>query len=502
MYRRRVVTALAVATLFSVTSQPASAQTPGSTLIRNALIADGRGGAPYRGAVRVRGDRVVAVGQLRAVPREAVVDARGMMLSPGFVDTHSHHSRRLWNHRDALAMVSQGITTIVVGQDGGGIRLSEFFAKLDSAPAAVNVASYVGHGDVRDSVLGADFRRVATAAEVARMETLVRHEMEAGALGLSTGLEYDPGIYSSVGEVQQLARVAAGFGGRYISHIRSEDRDFWPALHEAIDIGRVTGMPVQISHIKLGMLALWGQADSVVRVLNAARAAGVKLTADLYPYTYWGSNFGVFYPKRNFSDSTETAFILSSLTPPDGILFNSIPRHPQFAGKSLADAAAARGETPLRTMMALLAEPDGPDISIAARGMSETDIATLVRWPFTNICSDGASEGLHPRGFGSFPRVLGNFVREQRLFPVQEAVRKMTSLAAANVGIRRRGVIARGYFADLVLFDPATVIDRATFQSPQAVATGIHTVWVNGQVVFANGSTTSRYAGRALRREP
>lgn len=489
-----------VACVLLCVAVPGRAQRALPTLIRNAMIVDGRGGEPYRGAVRLAGDRIIAVGQLTPAKNEIVLDADGLMLSPGFIDTHSHHDRHLGERRDGLAMVSQGVTTIVVGQDGGGIGLAAFFAQLDSAPAAVNVASYVGHGAVRDSVLGTDFKRVATPAEVERMAALVRNEMRAGALGLSTGLEYDPGIYSARSEVLTLARVAAQSGGRYISHIRSEDREFWPALEELITIGRTTGMPVQVSHIKLAMQDLWGQGDSLVRVLDRARASGVKLTADLYPYTYWGSNLGVFYPKRNFSDSTETAFILSHLTPPDGILFNSIEKHPEWTGKSLADIATLRGVTPVRAMLDILAEPDGSDASIAARGMADADVARLAQWRWTNFCSDGTSAGLHPRGFGSFPKILGRFVREQHLFPVQEAVRKMTTLAAENVGLRNRGTLAPGYFADLVLFDPATVEDHATFQTPQAVATGIRAVWVNGRVVFRDGVATGDHAGRALRR--
>ncbi|MEQ1690558.1 MAG: D-aminoacylase [Gemmatimonas sp.] len=479
----------------------AAAQSTTSTLIRNALIVDGRGGPARRGDVRVTGDRITAVGQLTPRAAERVVDARGLMLAPGFIDTHSHHDRGLFDARSAIAMVSQGVTTIVVGQDGGGIQLGTLFARLEAQPVSVNVASYVGHGAVRRAVLGDDFKRPSTDAELARMQALVRADMAVGALGLSTGLEYDPGIYSSPAEVLALAKVAGDAGGRYISHIRSEDRDFWSALDEVITIGRVNRMPVQVSHIKLGMLDLWGQADSVVRVLNRARSAGVQVTADIYPYLYWSSNLGVFYPRRNFADSAETAFILAHLTAADDIIFSSVTGHPEYRGKTLTQIATMRGMPAARTMMDILAAPGGPGAGVVAKGMDERDVATLMRWPFTNICSDGTSGGLHPRGFGSFPKVLGSYVRDQRLFAVEEAVRKMTSLAASNVGLVRRGVIAPEYFADLVLFDPAAVTDHASFESPQAPATGIHAVWVNGALVFDAGKTTGRYSGRALRRE-
>ena len=471
-----------------------------ATVIQNASVIDGTGRAPQRVAVRIDADRIVAVGQLTPTAGERVVDAKGLTLAPGLIDTHSHHDRGLSDRRDALAMVSQGVTTIVVGQDGGGINLAALFARLDSQPVAVNVASYAGHGSIRGRVMGDDFKRPATPAEVERMKALLRIEMDAGALGLSTGLEYDPGIYSSPDEVLALAKVAADAGGRYISHIRSEDRDFWKALDEIITIGRVNHMPVQVSHIKLGMKDLWGKADSLIHVLDRARASGVQVTADIYPYTFWQSNLGVLYPKRNFADSAETDFVLAHVSGADDIIFNSFPAHPEDAGKTLAQVASLRGTTNSKTLMNLLAEPRGSSAGIVARGMSDADVERLVQWPFANVCSDGQSTGLHPRGFGSFSRVLGPYVRDKKLFSLEEAVRKMSSLAAANVGLQNRGRIAPGYFADLVLFDPAVVADRADFGKAQAQAVGINTVWVNGRIVFQDGKATAVYAGRVLKR--
>jgi N-acyl-D-amino-acid deacylase len=474
-----------------------SAQT---TLIRNATVIDGTGSAPRRADIRVSGDKISAVGQLTPTTGERVVDAAGLTIAPGFIDTHSHHDRGLNDRRDALAMVSQGVTTIVVGQDGGGVNLAATFARLDSQPVAVNLASYAGHGSVRSRVMGTDFKRHATADEVERMKTLIKAEMDAGALGLSTGLEYDPGIYSAPEEVRALAKVAGDAGGRYISHIRSEDRKFWGAIDEIITIGRENRMPVQVSHIKLGMRDLWGRADSLIRVLDRARASGVQVTADIYPYTFWQSNLGVLYPERNFADSAETDFVLAHVSGAEDIIFNSFPSHPEYAGKTLAQVAALRGTSNSKTLMALLAEPRGSSAGIVARGMADADVERLIQWPFANVCSDGQSTGLHPRGFGSFAKVLGPYVRDKKLFSLEEAVRKMTSLAAANVGLRDRGRIAAGYFADLVLFDPAVVADRADFGKAQAQAVGVHTVWVNGRVVFQDGKTTGVYPGRVLRR--
>lgn len=485
----------------TASAPPAPPTASATSLIRRAIVADGSGKAPIRADVRIDGDRIAAIGRLAPLPGEPVFDAKGLVLAPGLIDTHSHHDRGLGTRRDALAMVSQGVTTIVVGQDGGGSDLAGLFARLEREPVSVNVASYAGHGPIRGAVLGDDFARAASAAEVERMQTMLRAEMEAGAIGLSTGLEYDPGIYASREEVLALAKVAADEGGRYISHIRSEDRDFWDALEELIAIGRAHDMPVQVSHLKLAMRSLWGQAGKLIGVLDRARASGVQLTADIYPYMHWQSNLGVLYPKRNFADAAETAFVLEHVASAGDILFNSFPGRPEYTGRTLAQIAAMRGTSPAKTLLDLLAEPGGPGASIVARGMDDRDVERLLQWPFANVCSDGLSTGLHPRGFGSFVRVLGPYVRDRRLFTLQEAVRKMTSLAAANVGLKRRGMIAPGYFADLMLFDPAVVADRADFGRAQQQAVGIHTVWVNGQIVFRGGRPTGAYAGRPLRRE-
>ena len=476
-------------------------QSPQTTLIRGAQMIDGTGAAARRDAVRIAGDHIVAVGQLTPNDGERVVDANGLTLAPGFIDTHSHHDRGLETARDGLPMVSQGVTTIVVGQDGGGSNLASVFAKLETQPVSVNIASYAGHGSIRGRVMGDDFKREATADEIERMKPLLKAEMDAGALGLSTGLEYDPGIYSSREEVLALAKVAADAGGRYISHMRSEDRWFWDALDELIAIGKTNRMPVQVSHIKLGMHDLWGQAEKLVGVLDRARAEGVQLTADIYPYTYWQSNLGVLYPKRNFSDEKETEFVLGHVSLADDIIFNSFRAHPEYVGKTLADVANMNGTSDVKMLMALLAESGGSGAGIVAKGMADADVERLLQWPFGNVCSDGTSTGLHPRGYGSFAKVLGPYVRDKKLFSLEEAVRKMSTLAAANVGITNRGRIAPGYFADLVLLDPATVADRADFGKAQAVAVGVRTVWVNGQVVFQDGKTTGAYAGRPLRRE-
>jgi N-acyl-D-amino-acid deacylase len=481
-----------------------------SVLIVNALVVDGTGAPGRPAAVRVRGDRIAEVGALSPARGETVVDAKGLVLAPGFIDTHSHGDRGLFEHRDALAAVSQGISTIVVGQDGGSPwPLADFFARLEKEPAALNVASYAGHGRIRRQVMGEDFRRHARPEEVARMRELLEQEMRAGALGLSSGLEYDPGIFSARSEVVDLARVAAAAGGRYISHVRSEDRYFWDAIDEIIAIGRDAKLPVQVSHMKLAMRSLWGQADRLLRTLDEARAAGVDITADVYPYLYWQSTLTVLFPERDFENRQTAELVLREISTPDDLLLGRFAPEPSYAGKTLAEIARLRGTDPPATLMDLIREAlayekktGSDDVeSVIGTSMNEPDLENLLAWPFTNVCTDGELDGRHPRGFGTYPRVLGRYVRERKVLGLEEAVRKMTSLAAHNVGLRDRGAIRPGAYADLVLFDPATVIDRATTREPQALATGIERVWVNGAVAYEAGKASVLRPGRVLRRE-
>jgi N-acyl-D-amino-acid deacylase len=494
---------LTLATLFvpatgCVADPEPEVQAP-DTVIVNARVIDGTAAPAKMVAVRIRGDRIAEVGAVRLAPSDRLVDAGGKVLVPGFIDTHSHASRGLLREREALAAVSQGITTVVVGQDGSSTYpLEEFFLDLEQTPAAVNVASYAGHGTLRRMVLDEDYARTATAAEVAAMGELLGAEMESGAIGLSTGLEYDPGIYSSKEEVVALARVAAAHGGRYISHMRSEDRSLWAAVDEIIAIGREAGLPVQISHIKLAMRSLWGQADILVQKLRDARGSGVEITADVYPYTYWQSGLSVLFPERDFDNPSSVEFVLRELAAAEDIVIAGFRPDESYVGKTLAQISELRGTDDITTTMALLSEANG-SVGVIARSMSEPDIEDLIAWPFSNICTDGGLRGRHPRGFGSFTRVLGLYVRERNLLTVEEAVRKMTSLPAANMGIADRGLIQPGYYADLVLFDPDLVSDRATIEAPNETSDGIHMVWVNGVLVYETDGTTGSYPGQVLR---
>ena len=499
------------ASLAACRNTPATTAAPATSVVRNVVLLDGTGAPGKPASVRIAGTDIVAVGDPGVVqprPGEPTIDGGGLTLAPGFIDTHSHADRSLARGSDGLGALSQGVTTVIVGQDGGSpYPIAEFFTRVETAGLPVNVGAYVGHGTVRERVMGADYKRHARAEEVARMEALLAGELRDGALGLSTGLEYDPGIYSSHDELIALARVAAAQGGRYISHVRSEDRAFWAAIDEIIDIGRAARIPVQISHVKLAMKGLWGRADSLVSVLDRARAAGIDITADIYPYRYWQSGLTVLFPERNFDDRAAAEFALDQVSPPDEITLTRYDPNPSYAGKTLAEIARLRGDDAAATLMALIKDAEAAERAgrpsgetIIAASMVEPDIERLMAWPHTNICTDGELDGRHPRGFGSFPRVLGHYVREQRVMPLPEAIRKMTSLAAAHVGMRDRGRIAPGQRADLVLFDPATVADRATPADPHAVAVGIAKVWVNGALAYENGRVTGARAGRVIRR--
>lgn len=491
---------------------PPTGVTAATTLITNISLLDGSGAEARRASVRIAGGRIVDVAQGSPAPRsgEQVVDGGGLTLAPGFIDTHSHADRSLLDGNDAIGALNQGITTVVVGQDGDSpFPLAEFFTKLAAARPPINVASYVGHGTVREHVLGADYKRTATAPEIARMRDLVMQEMRAGALGLSSGLEYDPGIYSSHEELVDLAKATASLGGRYISHIRSEDRAFWSAIEEIIDIGRQARLPVQVSHTKLAMKSLWGHADSLITVLDRARAAGIDITADVYPYRYWQSGLTVLFPERNFSDRKAADFALEEVSPPNEIMLTRYDPDPRYAGHTVAEVAQLRGTDPATALMWLVNEaetaqkegrPAGE--TIIAASMDERDIERIIAWPYANICTDGELAGKHPRGFGSFTRVLGHYVRARHVVSLTEAIRKMTSLAAANVGIHDRGRIAPGASADLVLFDPNTVIDRATPTEPHALSVGIAKVWVNGVLAYQGAKVTGARAGMVLRRSP
>jgi N-acyl-D-amino-acid deacylase len=340
------------------------------------------------------------------------------------------------------------------------------------------------------------------------MVSLLQAEMDAGALGLSSGLEYDPGSFSSTHELVELARVTASRGGRYVSHVRSEDQYFWEAIDEIIRIGREARIPVRVSHVKLAMTRWWGQAERLTDKLDEARASGVDVAADIYPYRAWNAGFSwlaTLFPGRDLDRRDGAEYILRDMLSPEGILVATFQPEPAYDGMTIAEIADIRGSDPETTLMALLkaetaTSGEGSGSQMLGIAMAEPDIEAIMAWPSTVIGSDGELAGVHPRGYGAFTRFLGHYVRDRKVVSLEEGIRRMTSLSADQHGIRKRGSIRVGQYADLVLFDPQTVADRATPEAPHLLSVGIEKVWVNGRLVFDGGEITGNRPGKPLRR--
>jgi len=439
-------------------------------------------------------------GQLKIPDRAEIIEAKGMILAPGFIDTHNHSDRGLSDDPTAATQVSQGITTLAIGQDGGSpFPISDYFANLEKNPVSVNVLTFVGHATVRSNVMGEDTNRRATADEIAKMKTLVEQGMRDGAFGLSTGLEYETGKPASTEEIIALAQVASKYGGIYISHMRDEADKSFESFAELIRIAREAKLPAQVSHIKLGTVGVWGQSLKAVRLIAQARRSGLDITADCYPYDAWSSTIRVLVPSGRHDDPVDVARAIADVGGAANITIVSCRAHPDYEFKSMEEIARSQNVSPTQLYMQIV--KDG-GAGVVCHSMKESDIKTFYQQPWVMVSSDGGVGSRHPRGAGTFPRVLGLFSRERHWFTLQEAIRKMTSLPAWRLGLQDRGMIKVGYKADLVLLDPATVIDRATFQKPQLIATGIKQVYVNGKAVWLDGKATGATSGSVLRHRP
>ncbi len=469
---------------------------PQTHLISNARVIDGTGMPSRRASVRIVNDRIHDIGDLKAHPGEQVTDAKGLVLSPGFIDSHSHHMWGLEKNPGGIAVTSQGITTIVSGQDGDSEPIDSLLTMMKRKPVSINIATYTGQSTLRYAVMKQRLFRVARPAEVDSMSSLLRAEMEKGSLGLATGLEYESAFYSSRDEVIELAKEAAAKGGRYISHIRSEDIYIDEAVEEIIDIGRQAKIPVQISHMKIAMRSKWGSAGNILARLEQARAEGVNITADVYPYTMWRSTPRVLFPKKDFDNLSSAEFAVRELFDPSASYIVDFSAEPKYENKTITEIGTVNNESAAKALMRVIREAEEKQAGsgIVATSMSDSDVISFLQWPHSNICSDGSNGG-HPRGYGAFTRVLGRYVREQKIMPLETAIYKMTGMTAENLGIRQRGLIARGYYADLVLFDPETVIDRATVQDPQKLSEGIKIVWVNGKEVYKDQQSVPNFPG-------
>jgi len=475
-----------------------------SFLIRSVRIVDGSGKPAFIGSVRVQDSLLVAVGDVQPQAGDSIIEGRGLIVAPGFIDTHSHHYGDLQTNPESLPTNSQGITTIVTGQDGSGDPIDSIRAFLRRQPVAVNIATYTGHSSLREHVMGADLFRPANSLEIEQMRQMLDTEMRKGSIGLSTGLEYEEAFYSSTDEVLQLAKAAAKWGGRYISHIRSEDITLDSALEEILTIGRLTRMPVQISHLKIGLKDKWGNSGFILQRLDKARSEGIDVTADVYPYDFWNSTLRVLFPKRDYENPESADFAVRQLFDPTQSVLVRYAPIPAYVGKTFSEVSRNRQQKESMTLMDLIAaasrfkkeNPQYPNAieAIAAKAMWEEDVHRFIGWPQANLCSDGRSGG-HPRGFGAFTKMLRVYVRERKQLSLEEAIHKMTALGAEHVGIQKRGLIRVGYYADLVLFDPDTVSDHADLTNPKAISSGIEQVWINGRLTYRSGVTTQERPG-------
>ena len=495
---RQVIVILAVSAGLA-----APGQSPGGLLIRNGTVIDGTGGPPKTVSIRIRGDSIVEVAaDLTPASNEQIVDAAGLVVAPGFIDAHSHADRGMESHPDATSQIVQGITTAIVGQDGGAtLPIAEFFEGVASTHPAINYATSVGHGTVRGLVLGGDYKRAATPAEIETMKALVDRGMRDGALGLSSGLEYDPGFYARPEELVELARVAARHGGLYSSHVRDEENTVFDAWREAIDVGRKARLPVQISHIKLASKPVWGRAPEALKILEDAKREGIAVMADWYPYTYWQSSLYVLIPDRDFENRQKWEVGLEEIGGPQNVLITNHRPDPSLNGRTVAQVAATAGKDPVTQIIDMI-RAGGEGTGIIGTAMIEEDLSRFVGHPQVVICSDGGIAGRHPRGYGAFPRVLARYVRERKVVAIQEAIAKMTGRTAAQFGLSDRGVITPGKKADIVMFQPEAIADLGTPQEPSQAPLGVRHVIVNGEVVLRGGIMTGARPGRAIKRAP
>lgn len=479
-------------------------------LLKNATVYDGTGGKAVRADVRVQGDRIVKVSPLlQPLKGEKVRDLHGLALAPGFIDMHSHADELILEDRDAENTVRQGITTAVVGQDGGSaFPLADFLAKVEKTPPSINIASMVGHGTLRrQGMAPGNQLRPATPEELAKMKELLARELKAGAFGLSSGLEYDPGHFATTEELIELSELAAATGGFYISHVRDEGDGALTSFRELVEIGKGGGLPAEITHIKLASTAVWHKYPEVDALFAQAQKQGVRLWADVYPYTFWQSNIRVIILDRDYYNPKTVAKALADNGGPDRIYFTAYKKNPALVGKTLAQVARLWGVSPIDAYIRAVKEtapnPDEKpedEATIMAEAMHEDDVKAFIADPRVTFCSDGGLHDLHPRGAGSFPRILGKYVREEKVLTLEQAIRKMTGLPAEHLGLADRGTIAEGKVADLVIFNPATVLDGSSIAQPMAPPKGIEAVMVGGEWVVEGNQMTGAHPGKVLRR--
>ncbi|MGQ0642488.1 MAG: N-acyl-D-amino-acid deacylase family protein [Gemmatimonadaceae bacterium] len=538
----------------------ASALGPFDLVIANGKIVDGSGNPFFYGDVGIRGDRIVAVreaGSLRNARTNRFVEARGLVVAPGFIDIQAHSwDALLWRDGRVLSKVAQGVTTEILGEattpapsndnierlveigdmDARRAELQRSFRgprafatwlrAMEKNGNSVNAGSYLGAATVRAYVMG-QTPGVPNAAQLDSMRAIVRNAMEDGAFGISTALIYPPGSFATTMELIEMAKAMAPYQGKYITHMRSEDDSLYQAMDEALRIGREGGVSVDIYHLKASLKRNWNKAPGMVAKIDSARRAGFDVAATMYPYPFSSNNLGECFPDwasvdgrlfDNLRDSTTRARLLREMADPNGaalcqhegptaymIADFRKPELKKYEGKRLSEIAAELGKPWPETIVELTLG-ENRDLSKINFTMSEDNVQMQIKWPWVVIGTDAggmdpdsATGVTHPRAYGTYPRILGRYVREAKLFTLEDAVRKMTSAVAARLGIRDRGMLREGMFADVVVFDEASIIDKATPEQPHQLSTGVRHVWVNGVQVLADGRHTGAKPGRAVR---
>jgi N-acyl-D-amino-acid deacylase len=494
-------------------------------LIRNGRVLDGSGAPAVRADVAVKDGKIAAVGTLRDGSAARVIDAAGRVVAPGFIDVHTHIEGGIDKNPRPNNFLLDGVTTVVTGNCGGSeLNVAGWFDRLTKSGLGINVATLIGHNSVRREVMGSANRQ-ATPAEIRKMQALVDRAMREGAVGFSTGLQYVPGAYADTAEIVALAKIAASHGGVYTSHMRDEGIREIEAITEAANIGRDAGMPVQISHLKVDRRRVWGASKQSLALIEKYRSEGVEVTADQYPYDRAATNLGILLPswaladgkiKERLADPPTRSRIVAEMKDaleqrgePD-YAFATVARFapdPSYEGRTIPEVGARRGRAPdvdgqLATIFDLM---NAGGASMIYKAMGDEDIERIMRWPWTAIASDGGVVGFgsgspHPRSYGTNARVLAVYVREKKILTLEDAIRRMTSLPARTFRFQDRGSVKPGMAADLVVFDPDRVADKATFAKPHAYSAGFDYVLVNGKVTVDDGRLTNERGGTGVRR--